>query len=76
MLASIDNGNPTTYFPVVIDGSLSYGAVATFSCAPGYELIGESSSVCGEGDGTSAAGAFDRPPPTCQRESHSVTLIV
>ena len=48
-------------------GRFVFQTVATFSCLPGFGLVGPSSSSC-EDDVDSLPGVFSPAPPTCERE--------
>ena len=45
----------------------SIGDTTTYSCNPGFELIGGATSTCTQMDPNSAA--FSLPLPSCRRES-------
>ena len=40
------------------------GGYCTFSCVPGYYLVGESQINCVSNNGVTAS--WDNPPPTCE----------
>ena len=55
----IDNG-------IVTSTGASVGDTATYTCNPGFELIGDATTTCTQVDVNSAA--FSPQPPVCRRE--------
>ena len=54
--------------------SLSHGlgSVATYSCDPGYALVGQTTRTCEDTNGgTVATGTWSNSPPSCQGRSKS-----
>ena len=56
-LSDPENGNVH-----VTSSDFRYATTATFSCDPGYVIIGESRLVCTE------TGQWSAPVPTCERK--------
>ena len=48
-------------------GNFDFGTEASFSCSPGFSLIGNVIRLC-VGDGSSSVGMFEGDSPTCKRE--------
>ena len=53
-----------SYSSEIINGSYSFGTVATFSCSPGFGLNGLQSRKCVNG-GNSTTGVFSGDDPNC-----------
>ena len=46
--------------------SRGLGSVATYSCDPGYALVGQTTRICEDTNGTVATGAWNGTTPYCQ----------
>ena len=57
----VDIGNGT----VTVAGN-SVGDTATYTCDPGFKLIGDPTTMCTQVDGDTAE--FQPAPPVCRRE--------
>ena len=44
---------------------LAYGASCTFTCEPGYDMIGENKITCERNASASTSGFWSSAPPTC-----------
>ena len=68
--AVIDCGPLTVDGVEVVTDNTTFGSVAKFACKLGYELIGQSESICTD------KGTWTDPFPTCTGTTHLVVITL